>query len=324
MRWLVWLMLFPVTMLAEPKVKQASGSIIRGKGKIQTGSSSRIELELPFLAIVRIGSNADFKFSPDAKTMSLESGTMLLAVPERVEGISIESGSIVTSLVKGDLQMANVGGQVKVIVLNGKVFTAMAANKSDRRTMRAGDMVTVPAGATQMPPVTAIKLSTMLKTSILFNMGPLPTSKAIQQNATKQAPPSLPFFVTGGFDPDWGGSGGGSLLSTIGPAGTAAMIARMEQGRMPLPPVLAPGIVPTALQITEFESAGVDIPRSNQRALQQNQGRPATVPDQTPRPQMTPQPQPTRTPITRPDRPNQGLPTPRPRPPIFRPPIAPP
>ena len=41
-----------------PKVKQAVGEIIRTKGKIQTGSSSRLELELPYLAIVRIGSNA--------------------------------------------------------------------------------------------------------------------------------------------------------------------------------------------------------------------------------------------------------------------------
>jgi hypothetical protein len=67
---------------AEPKVKQATGEIIRTKGKIQTGSSSRIELELPYHAIVRVGSNADLKFSQDYKDMTLDSGTMMASIPK--------------------------------------------------------------------------------------------------------------------------------------------------------------------------------------------------------------------------------------------------
>ena len=329
-------LLLATTLHAEPKYSRATGSIIKTKGKIQTGNSSRIELELPYLAVVRIGSNADFSFSSNAKKLTLEKGTMLMAVPEKTEGISIESGSIVTSVVKGDFVMSNVGGQVKLITLNGKVVAALAANTSDKRSMRAGDIVTVPVGATSMPKIEAIKLSALLKTSILFNMGPLPTSRAIKQNATKQTPPGLPFFVTGGFDPDWGGSGGGSLLSSIGPAGTAAMISRMDQGKpLPPPPVIAPGQIPTQAQVVALDAAGLPVPNvshaDSRRILRGDPGirqrlqerlRPPVAavtppPAPTPRPPVVIQP-PIATPIPRP---TQGLPVPRP---TLRPPIAPP
>ena len=183
-------------------------------------------------------------------------------------------------------------------------------------------MVDVPAGATQMPPIVAIKLSTLLKTSVLLNMGPFPGLRAIKQNATSQAPPRP--FVTGGFDPDWGG-GGTSLLSSIGPAGTAAMIARMEQGKpLPPPPVIAPGEIPTQAQVAALEANDLPVPNVSaadaRRILRGDQGlrqrlqdrlRPP-IPVATPPP--TPRPVPTRPPIIRPP-----IATPRP---TLRPPIA--
>ena len=137
--WIAGSLLCATGLLAEPpKVKQATGEIIRTKGKIQTGSSSRIELELPYLAIVRIGSNADFKFTSDAKEMSLSNGTLMLSMPKETAGVTIESGSVITALSKGDLEMSNVGGRAKVIALNGKIAVSLAANRSDRRRLRAG------------------------------------------------------------------------------------------------------------------------------------------------------------------------------------------
>ena len=320
-KFVVGLLLCGSVFAAEPRVKQATGEVIRTKGKIQTGSSSRIELELPFSAIVRIGSNADFKFSLNAKQMSLAGGTMLLSLPEKVEGVSVEAGSVVTSVVQGDFEMSNVGGTVKVIGLNGKVTTALAANPSDKRRLRAGQMVNVPAGATSMPPVTAIKLATLLKTSILFNMGPLPTSRAIRQNATAQSPPRP--FVTGGFDPDFNTGG----LLSIGPAGTVAMISRMEANQPQPLPVIPPGEVPTQAQAELFVAEGVPIPSvstaEGRRILRgdrlrvlreiRDRNRPP-VPVATPVPTPAPRP-------TLPPRPANPLPIPRP---TLRPPIAPP
>ena len=317
---------------AEPvKYSRASGSVIRTKGKIQTGSSSRIEVELPYSAIVRVGSNAKLEFSADYRDMTLDSGTMMASVPKGAGDVIITAGPVATALSGGgDLEMSNVGGSAKVVVLNGKVVASLTKNPSEAKKLRFGQMVDVKAGATSMPPVMAFKMATLLKTSVLFNMGDFPGKRAIKQNATKQAPPGLPFFVTGGFDPDWGGSGGGgSLLSSIGPAGTAAMISRIEQGRPIIPPVLVPGAVPTQAQIVEFEAVEVTIPRSNQQALQQNQGKPAEVSGRppvvvqptppvvvqpTPPPRPTPRPFPTRPPVVAPP-----IASPRP---TFRPPIA--
>ena len=317
----VFVILFCATasLLAESaKVKQAIGSVIQAKGRIQTGSSSRIEVELPYSATVRIGSNTDFKFSPDAKKMSLESGTMLLSMPEKTNGVSVESGSIMTALSKGALEMSNVDGRVKVITLDGKVGVALAANPSDRRSLRAGQMVDVPAGATAMPPIVAVKLSTLIKTSVLINMGPFPGLRAIKQNATSQAPPRP--FVTGGFDPDLGGS----PMTQAGPATTAAMIARTEQGKPPLPPpVIPPGTIPTQAQAAMLEAAGLPIPNVSEADARR------ILRGQTVRPpvavQPTPRPMPTRPPVVSPPiatpRPRPSQPLPRPRP-TLRPPIA--
>ena len=213
---------------AEPaKVVQASGSVLRTKGKIQTGSSSKIELELPYLAVVRIGSNATFKFSADGRAMALDSGTMLFAQPKAAGTATIRAGGIVTQLSgRAALQLANVGGQVKVIVLDGKVVAQLAAKPSEGAKLRFGQMVAVPAGATSMPPATAFKLGALLKSSGLFNMGDFPGKAAIERNSTKQAPPRP--FVTGGFDPDWAGGGGTAALTTLGPAGTAMMANQIE------------------------------------------------------------------------------------------------
>ena len=310
-------------LCAEPlKTSKATGSIIRTKGKIQTGSSSRIEVELPSLGIVRVGSNADLKFSPDAKKMSLKSGTMLLSIPKKTDGVSVESGSVITALTKGDLEMSNVNGKVKVVTLNGRVAVSLAANPSDRRSLRSGDMVDVPAGATQMPQVTAIRLALLLKTSVLFNMGPLPSGRAIRQNATQQAPPRMPPFVTGGFDPDWGGGGG--TFATIGPAGTAAMVALIEQTRTPVLPVLSPGQVPTQAQIVALEAAGKPVPPSNIRAIEQS-GASRVVEGERVRPRPVPPPVVVAPPIVRPTPRPPIIVRPRPpiaRPPIFQPPIA--
>ena len=282
-------------------MSKAKGSVIQQKGKIQTGSSSRIELELPYPAVVRVGSNADLNFSPDAKKMSLKSGTLMLSLPKETAGVEIESGSVVTALTKGDLEMSNVGGQVKVITLNGKVSVSLAANPSDRRRLKSGEMVDVPAGATQMPPVSAIKLSLLIKTSTLINMGPFPGLRAIKQNATKQTGPMKP-FVAGGFDSDFNTGS----LSSIGPAGAAAMISRMEQGQpLPPPPVIASGAIPTQAQVVALEAAGLPVPNvSNADAQRILRGQPVRSPP------VAAQPTP----------PVIAQPTPRPRPPVVRPP----
>ena len=192
------------TLHAEPpKLKQAIGNVIQQKGKIQTGPSSRVELEFPHSTTARIGSNANFRFSPDSRSMKLDSGTLMFSSSKDAGQITISSGPVATTLIGGALEMSNVGGNAKVIILNGKILLILTGNPKVQKSLRFGQMVDVPAGATTMPSVMNIKLSTLLKTSLLFNMGAFPGKRAIEQNATKQSPPTK-IWVTGGFDPDFG------------------------------------------------------------------------------------------------------------------------
>ena len=188
-----------------------------------------------------------------------------------------------------------------------------------KQRLKDGDMVDVPAGATSMPPIVTIKLSKLIETSVLINMGPFPGLRAIKQNATSQKGPMKP-FVTGGFDPDWGGAG--NLLS-YGPPGTAAMIRLMEAGKpAPPPPVIEPGQIPTRAQTEVLLNAGLPVPNVSdadaRRILRGNEALRQRLRDRLrpPVPVVTPAPtpQPTRPPIITPP-----IATPRP---TIRPPIA--
>jgi hypothetical protein len=304
---------------AEPAmVKQATGSIIRTKGKIQTGSSSNIELELPSLAVARIGSFASFRFSADYRNMALDSGTMLFAQPRAAGTTTIHASGIVTEMAgRAALELANVRGQVKVVALDGKVVAQFVAKPAERARLRAGQMVAIPAGATSMPAAAPFKLATLLKTSVLFNMGPFPGQRAIRQNATKQTgAPVLPGF-TGGFDPD-SVAGGASALTTLWPAGTAAGVARIEAAGPTGPgPVLTPGQIPTQAQAEILAARGLPIPNVSdadaRRILRGETVRPEPIPPPPPQPVATPAPRPTRPPVIRPP---IVIPRPTPRPPI--------
>ena len=192
MRFLVAIMLVATSLHAEPaKVKQATGSIIRTKGQIQTGRNSRIELEMPHSAIVRIGSNAALSFSSDARRLTLTSGTMLLIIPERIGSISIEAGSVVVTMRQGSLEMFNVSGRVKVIALDGRLVVAIAADPRDRRTLRYGQMLDVPVAAKQLPEATTINLDKLLSTSLLVGMGKVHDRIGVNALKQKPRPPSL-------------------------------------------------------------------------------------------------------------------------------------
>lgn len=266
-----WL-LIPLLVIAaraeEPKVLQSTGgSIIQQKGKIQTGSASRIEVELPYLAIARVGANSQLRYSSDGRKMILDKGTMLASSTKDSEGLTIRSGSATMSLTKGSLETSNIGGQTKVISLDGRVAVALNAKPSERVTLTEGQMIDAPAGATSMPAVETISLRKLLESSALFNMGPFPGSRAIKQNATKQKPPRA--LVAGEF-----GEGILDNFTLTNPPVTAAMMRLMEL-QNPALPTLVSGAVPTASQIAAFESAGKPLPKSNAKALSIS-GRPVT------------------------------------------------
>ena len=75
---------------------------------------------------------------------------------------------------------------VKVIDLTGKVLVYFTQNQKENVTLRPGQMVTIPPGATKMPPVTTINLGLLISTSTLIRMGPLPSQAILERNASNQ------------------------------------------------------------------------------------------------------------------------------------------
>ena len=160
----------------------SAGEIIRQEGRIVTGPNSRIEVEFP-AATVRVGSNTDLSFTPSGGEMDLARGTLMVSARDEV---AIRSGPVTVRTGRGDLELSIVWGhRVKVIVLDGKVRVTFAG---ERKSLRYGEMVEIPFGATEMPEVTAINLETLMSTSRLIGMGPLRSQRKLAKNAVKQNP----------------------------------------------------------------------------------------------------------------------------------------
>jgi acrosin len=307
---------------AEPfgkmKVSKAEGPVIRGKAGVETGPGAKAELNMLDGSLVRVGANARFSFIPGTREAKLDNGTMLFSSPKDAGGVTLTAGGTVTSATGAvDFEAANFGGNVKVIALNGKPTVALGES---RKALRPGQIMSVPPGATKLSKVEGVNLKTLLATGGLIKMGKLPSQAAIERNANNQV--RNPTFKLG-LNMD---------AYDTGPTITAAMVTRMQEQQIlaaaPVVPLLKPNQVPTQLQVAEFEAAGVPVPASNVQALERSGSTvssggkikpiPPPVPVATPKPLPTPIPRPTLPP--RP--PVAGQPTPRP--PIFKPPIAPP
>ena len=174
---LVAFLLFAAGLHAEPFGKPHA--LVVGK---------RTQLEFADNTLVRLGANARFDYTPGTREISLDIGTMLLSSPKGAGGAIITSGSTVTTISAGDLEMSNINGTVKVICLTGKVQVRPRASLTNRAGLRPGEMVEVLPGATGVPTSTAINLGLLLKSSGLIGMAPLPSQALMERNARKQKP----------------------------------------------------------------------------------------------------------------------------------------
>jgi ferric-dicitrate binding protein FerR (iron transport regulator) len=93
-------------------------------------------VELPYGGVVRVGSIADFFFSSNYRNLSLDNGTMMFSAPKDKEGVTIRSGNVISTTIGGSLQLSNVNGQVKVITLDGMVFSTLASSPGNKSRTR--------------------------------------------------------------------------------------------------------------------------------------------------------------------------------------------
>lgn len=191
-----------VTLLKNSGSKPARiGDVVNGQTAIKTGVDSRAELEFPDKTITRLGANALFRFETGSRSMTLDGGTMLFSSPKGEGGGQVQAGAVTAAVTGTDFLLSYVkGGEVKVIVLEGKVVVALLSNPKIRRLLRAGQMVIVPANPTSIPGPVTIDLRQLLDTSRLLESGgftPLPSDALIQrvvqgQRIPQQQPGKVP------------------------------------------------------------------------------------------------------------------------------------
>ncbi len=166
------------------------GDVVTGQTAVKTGNDSRAELVFPDQTLTRIGSNAVFRFQKDSRSMTLDGGTMLFSAPKGEGGGQVVAGAV-TAAVTGTnfLLYYVVGGDVKVVVLEGKVLVYLTKNPKIRKLLRAGQIVVVPAGADVIPSPYTIDLKHLITTSRLLEaggFGPFPAQALINAAANQQ------------------------------------------------------------------------------------------------------------------------------------------
>lgn len=171
-----------------PKPAEA-GDRVSGRTAVKTGADSRAELQFPDRTITRIGANALFRFREGGREMTLDGGTMLFSSPKGAGGGEVQAGAV-TAAVTGTnfLLYYLVGGDVKIVVLEGKVIIFLTANPSVRQVLRAGEIGVFPAGGSKFQ-VFSIDLKRLISTSRLLESGgfdPLPVMPLLLRVADGQ------------------------------------------------------------------------------------------------------------------------------------------
>jgi hypothetical protein len=161
---------------------------VREDAAVRTGDRSRSELTFPDLTITRLGANSIYSFNKAGRNVQLQSGSILLRVPQGSGGANIR-GAAVTVAVTGTtliLETAR-GGASKLIVLEGRARLSLVRNARERRDVLGGQMLEVPAGATTLGQPVNIDLSDVMKKHpLITGFSPLPSRDLIAATARDQ------------------------------------------------------------------------------------------------------------------------------------------
>lgn len=173
------------------KVKSAEvGDVVKGQIGVKTGVDSRAELRFPDTTVLRVGANSLFSFQTGSRKMDLESGTILFSAPRGQGGGEVRAGAVTAAVTGTEFLLARYpNGEVRLVVLEGKVWLSFTANPKVRRMFRAGQAVTVPPNSLQIPTGVTIDLRRLLSTSRLVESGdfaPLPRLALLWRVANSQ------------------------------------------------------------------------------------------------------------------------------------------
>lgn len=158
---------------------------------VRTGGDSRSELTFADMTITRLGANTIFSFSNGGRTAKVDGGAILLRVPKDSGGGNIKTNAVTVAVTGTTVIFEKARGtKSKLITLEGSARMALVAKPGDVRTVRAGQMLDVPAGATTLGmPVNTNLNDVMNNHPLITDFPPLPSKPLIMAAAQQQPPP---------------------------------------------------------------------------------------------------------------------------------------
>lgn len=171
---------------ASPRTATVNDRVTDGTA-VRTGDASRSELTFQDLTIDRLGANTIFSFK-SGRSIDLTSGSLLLRVPKSSGGAAIRNPAVTVAITGTTLILeAARGGRSKLIVLEGGARLSLTQHRDQAVTVRAGQMLDVPAGATTLPPPVEIDLDQVMKTHpLVTEFPPLPSRDLIVAASAQQ------------------------------------------------------------------------------------------------------------------------------------------
>ena len=176
---------------AAPRAASVNDNVRQGTA-VRTGTDSRAELSFTDRTLARLGANSVLSFAEGG--FDFANGSMLLYLPKssgagRINtAVATAAGSSFTAMAEYRPKLS-----IKFIVLEGRASVSLKHHPGEIRTLRAGQMIMVRAGATKLLGPQNVDLSELIKTSLLVTQFPrLPNLNLILAEANNQqiSPPS--------------------------------------------------------------------------------------------------------------------------------------
>ena len=163
---------------------------------VHTGADSRAELTFADLTITRVGANSIFSFDQDGRNVSVESGAILLRVPNGSGGARIRSSALTVGITGTTVMFeSRPRNYSKLIVLEGSGQAWLTKHPGKKIAVRAGQMLIVRPGAEHLPEPVDIDESLVLRTAILIReFPPLPSLALMRSVAENQKKSGGPLF----------------------------------------------------------------------------------------------------------------------------------
>jgi hypothetical protein len=167
----------------------AVGEQINPVTSVATGANSRAELRFPDKSLTRLGANSRFTLRGEARTLDLNSGVMMLQVPDQITGAKVRTAAVTAAVTGGTVIFEFLpDGYIKVVVVEGSVDLSMNKDPSNFTTISAGQMIIMKPDSTTFPRPVDVDLKRLLQTSKLLsaNDNNAPNTNLIQDAVQHQ------------------------------------------------------------------------------------------------------------------------------------------